>query len=159
MNVLWFSLIFQQFSSDVHWIFIHLSFNYSFTLPIHHSNFQFECSFKCQKLNLTKISMKFNYFSLVFHEISLIFIEFGFIFIDLNWFCMHSWNANDLLISYCMHPTRSLITEQVDLSSLAQGERCLGETQRRSERVSEKHRETTCSLTTQTLNLRDVAHN
>ena len=58
-----------------------------------------------------------------------------------------------------MPPTRSLITEQVDLSSLAQGERCLGETQRRSERVSEKHNdETTCSLTTQTLNLSDVAH-
>ena len=151
MNSLWFSLILHAFSLICHSFIIQLF--------IHFSNFQFKCSFKCQKLNLTKISMKFNYFSLVFHEFSVIFIEFDFIFIDFNWFCMHSWNANDLLISYCMHPTRSLITEQVDLSSLAQGERCLGETQRRSERVSEKHSdETTCSLTAQTLNLSDVAH-
>ena len=66
MNVLWFSFIFQPFSIDVHWISIHLSFNYSFIFLIHHSNFKFECSFEFQNLNLSNILMKSTYFFISF---------------------------------------------------------------------------------------------
>ena len=98
------------------------------------------CSFTTQRMNLSVPRFRINHIR--------------FLFILLPWFSIHSSLPNQSIL----HPIRSLTTKLMDLRSLAQGETCLRETQRRSKGVSERHYdETTCSLTTQTLNLSDVA--
>ena len=98
------------------------------------------CSFTTPRMNFSVPRIRINHIR--------------FLFILLPWFSIHSSLPNQSIL----HPIRSLTTKLMDLSSLAQGETCLTETQRRSKGVSKRHYdETTCSLTTQTLNLSDVA--